>query len=386
VSATRRLFTVLGASEATILPFFPLLLYDRGLSPAEIGLVLGAMALMSFIGNPIWGYVADRHLGAERAMVVSAGGAALFSLLLLPTHSTASFVVFACLFAAWRSPLLSLADVIALERLPAEEREGYGRIRLWLSLGWSAGALVWGAVLQTGSIELVPALYAAMSVLVAALAHFDLGGHPRRMRVQRSKEPSGRHRVPRALIVFFVSLFLVNAAFAATWNFLALRILDVGGGAFLVGLGASLQAAAEVPVMRASPRLARRVGQHGVFVVGCAFYAAVFLAWGFLSDAASISALRLLAGVGFALTLVGSVVIVDDLVPGRLRATGQAWAKGISFGLAPVAGTLIGGVLYEYAGATTMFVVSSVVAAAAAVLAWAAAAQARASRAALVAP
>jgi len=54
VSSTRRLFTVLGASDATI-PFFPLLLLHRGLSPAEIGLVLGAMALASFVANPISG-------------------------------------------------------------------------------------------------------------------------------------------------------------------------------------------------------------------------------------------------------------------------------------------------------------------------------------------
>jgi len=222
--------------------------------------------------------------------------------------------------------------------------------------------------------------------LVAVLAHFDLGVRARRRNVHVSEGLPGRRRVPRALIAFLAGLFLVNAAYAATWNFLALRILDVGGGAFLVGLGASLQAAAEVPVMRATPRLARRVGQRGLFVIGCAIYSAVFLTWGFLSDAASISALRLVAGVGFALTYIGSVVIVDDLVPERSRATGQAWAKGISFGLAPVAGTLIGGLLYEFAGARTMFVVSSAVAASAAGLAWAAAARARTSRAALAAP
>jgi len=385
VSSTRRVFTVLGAADATMIPFFPLLLLHRGLSPAEIGVVLGGMALASFVANPIWGYLADRYLGAERAMVASAGGAGLFALLLLPTHSTAVFVVLACVFSAWRSPLVSLADAVALERLPVDGRDGYGAIRLWLSVGWSASVLVWGAVFQTGSIELVPALYAAMIALVAVLAHFDLGVRARRRSVHVSEELP-RRRVPRALIVFLGSLFLVNAAYAATWNFLALRILDVGGGAFLVGLGASLQAAAEVPVMRATPRLARRLGQRGLFVIGCGIYAAVFLTWGFLSDATSISALRLVAGVGFALTYIGSVVIVDDLVPERLRATGQAWTKGISFGLAPVAGTLIGGLLYEFAGARAMFVVSSAVAAAAAGLAWAAAARARARRAALVTP
>lgn len=370
MNSTRRLFTVLGISEATMLPFFPLLLHQRGLSPGEIGLVLSAMALASFVGSPAWGYLADRRLGAERAIVASAGGAALLALLLLPELSTAGFVAIACVLGAWRSPIPSLADAIALERLPAGARDDYGSVRLWLSAGWSGAVLVWGIVLQTGSIELVPVLYAGMSVVVALLAHFDLGRRPRQRSVHVSDDlPAGR-RVPRALIAFLVSLLLVNAAFAATWNFLALRILDVGGGAFLVGLGASLQAAAEVPVMRATPRLARRFGQRSLFVAGCATYAAVFLSWGFLSDGTSISVLRLVAGIGFALIYVSSVVVVADLVPERLRATGQSWARGIAYGLAPVAGTLIGGLLYEFAGARAMFVVSSAVAAAAASLAW----------------
>jgi hypothetical protein len=70
-------------------------------------------------------------------------------------------------------------------------------------------------------------------------------------------------------------------------------ILDLGGGAFLVGLGASLQAAAEVPVMRATPRVALRIGQRGLFVLGCAIYAGIFFTWAFLSDPGWISAVRL---------------------------------------------------------------------------------------------
>ena len=386
MSSTRRLFTLLGMSEATVLPFFPLLLHERGLGPAEIGLVLAGMALASFLANPVWGYAADRRLGAERAIVASAGGSAvLAALLLLSADSTVAFAAVACLFAGWRSPLVSLADAVALERLPQEGRDDYGRVRLWLSAGWAAAVLVWGAALEAGTIELLPVLYAGMSVAVALLAYFDLGGRARRIRVPEP-HPTGGGRVPRVLLAFMLCLLLVNAAFAATWNFLALRILDVGGGAFLVGLGASLQAGAEVPVMRATPRLARRIGQRGIFVAGCLIYAVVFLTWGFLSDAAAITALRLIAGIGFALIYVGSVVIVDDLVPARLRATGQGWTKAISFGLAPVAGALLGGLLYEFAGARVMFVAASALAGGAAAMAWLAAAHARAREAAVATP
>jgi PPP family 3-phenylpropionic acid transporter len=180
--------------------------------------------------------------------------------------------------------------------------------------------------------------------------------------------------LPPPLLGFLASIVLANAAFAATWNFLALRIVDLGGAALLVGLGASLQAAAEVPVVRAIPLLGRRISQRGLYVAGCAIYAAVFIVWGFMSDPVWISIVKLIGGVGFALTYVGSVVIVDDLVPDGFRATGQGLAKAVGVGLAPVAGTLAGGALYEFAGARTMFLVAGGSAAAAGVIAWAAAA------------
>ena len=375
----RRLFALLGMSEATMLPFFPLLLSKRGFDAAEIGLVLAAMALAAVLSNPVWGWIADRRVGSERALLASAGGAALLSLVLLAPTGDAGFVAAAIALAAWRAPLSWLLDVIALERLPPGGRADYARLRLWMSVGWAFAVLVWGAVFHAATLELIPALYAAMNVVLAVGALSQRGAVRRSGRRLQGRLRS-RARVPAALLVFLTSMFLVNAAFAATWNFLALRIVDLGGGVFLVGVGASLQAVAEVPAMRASPRLARRIGQRGLYVVGCAIYAGVFALWGFMSDPLWISVVKLVAGFGFALTYVGSVVIVDHLVPDELRASGQALAKAIGFGLAPVAGVLAGGAVYSLAGSRAMFVVAGLAAAAAGAVAWGAAGHARRSR------
>jgi MFS family permease len=59
--------------------------------------------------------------------------------------------------------------------------------------------------------------------------------------------------------------------------------------------------------------------------------------------------------VGFALVYVGSVLLVDDLVPPGLRGTGQGLAKAVSFGLAPILGSLVGGAIYDYAGPRALF-------------------------------
>jgi MFS family permease len=68
------------------------------------------------------------------------------------------------------------------------------------------------------------------------------------------------------------------------------------------------------------------------------------------------------------LTYVASVVLADELSPARLRATGQALVKSIMFGLAPVAGSFGGGLIYGTLGPRAMFLISTAVVAAAGII------------------
>ena len=169
------------------------------------------------------------------------------------------------------------------------------------------------------------------------------------------------------LAAFLASLFLLQTGFWAAQNFFALRIVDLGGGAFLVGLGNALQAAVEVPVMAATSRRSRRDRSHAFFVAGCSCWAAVFAGWALLSSAAGAVAINVLGGVAFALTAVSTVVIVDELVPVRFRATGQTLSRAIGGGLAPVVGNVTGGLVYGALGSGPMFALTALCAGVAAV-------------------
>jgi PPP family 3-phenylpropionic acid transporter len=357
-----------GVAEATILPFFPLLLLERGLPASEIGLLLAAMALAGLVLTPLWGLLADRRLGGEGTLVVAAGVAAVLALVLGFADGPLQFAIAAIAFTACRAPLASLVDSIALDRLDASNRGNFAGLRVWMSVGWAIAVVIWGALLQTGRLSWAPFLYGITVAVVAAYA--AVGRAPFTPAPPHEDHSGERAAVLPRLLAFLVSLLFVYAAFAATWNFLALRIEGLGGGAFLVGLAAGLQGAAEVPMMLATPRLTRAIGHALVYVVGCAFFAAVFIAWAVMDDPVWISILRLVAGVGFALTYVGAVVLVDDLVPVRLRATGQGLAKAVSFGLAPIAGTALGGVVYAYLGPSELFLLSGAAAVVGGVVAW----------------
>jgi MFS family permease len=344
------LFTLVGVAEASILPFLPIVLSDRGLSAAEIGVVLSVAALAGFISTPLWGHVGDGRLGAERTLVVAAIGAGAAAVPLVFVHSFLALTIVVVLITAARSAMASLTDAIALEHL-GDDRAQYGRVRLWLSLGWAISACVWGLVLEWGSLDWLPWIYVGC-VLVVAVAAYAVGGG----RAVREPTPAGTRRAMLvALAPFLLSLLLLFAAFNATFSFISLRIRELGGGLFVVGAATALQAVAEAPVMRITPRLNRVIGHRALYVVGSLFFIASFVAWAFLDDPLAIALVKLVAGVGFALVYVGSVLLVDDLVPPALRGTGQGLAKAVTFGLSPILGSLAGGAIYDYAGPRALF-------------------------------
>jgi PPP family 3-phenylpropionic acid transporter len=349
-------------------------LLDRGFTKTEIGVVLGILGLAAFLTSPLWGYTADRVLGSTRTLALCAGVAGVLSLLFfLPFDGVIALTSIALGMWIFRSPLVSLIDAIALDWLGSSRRAGYAGIRAWQSVGWALSAVLWGALLELSRLDLVPALYATTIVVVALYAALglDAGAGVRRVRAEvPAAWTSRRLGLPAALLGFLLSTFLLNAAFAATWNFLAVRIVDLGGGAFLVGLAASVQAFAEVPAMAWIGRLSQLISHRAIYVGGCVIYITVFAAWAVLTDPITIALLKVVLGVGFALTYVGAVVIVDDLVPTRLRATGQSFSKAVGFGLAPILGTAVGGPLYDHLGPRPMFIASAAAATAAAAIAW----------------
>ena len=79
------------------------------------------------------------------------------------------------------------------------------------------------------------------------------------------------------LLAFMLGLLITSLGEHASWRFISLRILDQGGGVFLVGLAAALPAIVEIPVFASSKRLVARWGLRWLFVTG-ALVAAVLMA------------------------------------------------------------------------------------------------------------
>ncbi len=368
----RSLFALSGAAGAALLPFFALLLRDRGLGPERIGLVLAAASLAGALVTPVWSHVADTRAGIVLALRFSAFATAACAVALAATGSAfVPILLAAAAMSACSAPGAPLSDALAVGYLGPERMTEYGTIRLWASAGWGVAVIAFGALFE--GLGLGPALPAyALGSVALGLWTFRLppGAPLPQPSHSRLGAVGDALRASPRLVPFLGGVFLVAVASSAAWSFVGLRIVGQGGGPFLVGLAAGLTAFIEIPVMQYSGALGRRFGLRAAFGAGALVYALVFLVWTFVRSPLVITLVASADGVAFALVYTGVVVITGRLVPERLSSTGQALAQTVNWNVAPIVGAALGGVVFARLGAPVLFAGAAVLAVAGAAVVW----------------
>ena len=369
----RVLYALSGASGAAFLPFFALLLRDRGFAPDEIGMILAASSLAGVVVAPVWSHVADTSFGSVLTLQVStlASGAATLMLLFTGSILWATLGVVAVVgFVS--GPRVGIMDSLALDHLGPRRASEYGTIRLWASLGWAIAVLAFGAWFeQAGLGPVVPAYVVGLLAFAAVLTRFPVTRpSEHEHRGTRFGSVGAAFRASPRLLPFLVGVLFVGTATSAAWNFVPLRIASHGGGPFLVGLSACLAALVEIPFMQAGSWFGRHVGLRTLYAIGCAVYVAMAIAWALVANPVVVALIKAASGVGFSLTYVALVVITGRLVPANLQNTGQALMQTTGQGIAPIVGSAVGGFVYGHLGPPTLFLGSGVLTAAGAAIAW----------------
>lgn len=369
--AVQVLFVLFGFAIAAFFPFVALFLSDRGLPAGRIGVVIAAMALARVVAGPLWGHVADMSIGRRATLRIGSLGAAISAIGLFFAEAYGAIVALGFVFAVFSATTGPNIDAIALEHLGQERMGEYGRVRAWESLGYAMACLAIGFTLEATSPRWTMPIYA-----LASLAVFVWSATLHRDRPVQG-EDHGRlgavgavFRAAPRFWGFLLTLLLVWTGFNAAWNFIALKIQFGGGGPLLVGVGAAVGGAVEVPVMRLSSRLGRVWGLRPVYTLGCAIYAVGFLLWGLIENPTVVSLLTVFEGMGFALLFTTGVIVVGRMLPSTLYSTGQSMAMTAGLGAAPILGAGIGGFVYDALGPVALYTGASLLALAGAGSAW----------------
>jgi MFS family permease len=378
------LYLVVGIMQACYLPFSSIVFRDRGVSFEAIGLVGAINSILALTAAPIWGHLGDATLGRVAAfrLAIFATAIGVFAFAAGPVAGIPGSMLAA--FAG--AGIVPLLDAIGMERL-AEVKGNWGTLRAVTSGSYAATSLLSGVLVVAGGAILVGPLYAAGALIVLAGTIGLRVTHRRHhaasedeLEAERSELAGGNAEIAVAgdwrdrfgtvslafaqspkLLSFLLLSLLANLGAGIFYAYGSLRIQEVGGNAAMVTLASTISAGVEIPFFLIGGSVVLRFGMRAVYSVG--LIALGLCCFGYALDLSplALGIIRGLCGVGFACTLLGSVLTIRAIVPLALQATGQALFQAVSFGLAISVSSIVGGVIYGEIGAFPLFVIGGII-------------------------
>jgi PPP family 3-phenylpropionic acid transporter len=349
----RALYFLYYGNVGTVLPFFAVYLQGLGFTGQQIGLI---QMLPSFPLAPVvaiaWATFADRRATPQRALRLATGWVALAILLLPFARTPAAVGAVIVLMALGDRAVVPLADSVTIEWCRENPGLSYARIRLFGSLGFVALTLAVGRLLTVRGgrpADLLVPFTAVLCVVGYALAARGIPATPR-----HGERPSPREMLAlvadRRLWALLGPAAIHWAACAPYHVFFGVLVRDLGLPDDVTSAGMAIGVGAEMAALLAFPRLERRFSLRGLLAVA---FAASAVRWALVSratDPFAIAGLQALHGLTFGLFWGSAMRALADVVPPRLRATGQAVFTGIVFGGANAIGYALSGAGYDRLG------------------------------------
>ena len=325
----------------------PLWYADRGLSPAEIGQILGAASFLRVLAGPQWGGVADR-LGRRRPVLMGATLAATIMALAFPL--TAGFwpvLLVAAGQGVAASAINPLADSLALS-LARQGLMEYGPVRAVGSATFMLATAAAGSLLTAVGSWLVPFLlatgYGTSALLTPLLPEAEVG--PSRARGYGGWE---LFRMP-AFRLAVAATALIQGAHAAYYGFAALLWRSQGLSDQTIGLLIAEGIVVEILLFWRGRRLIERLGPSGL--TACAAVASV-VRWSVIAFSPGLAVLvlvQLLHAATFAMQHLSSMLILGRAIPPERAATAQALHAALGYGIPAGAAMFVSGLLYARFG------------------------------------
>jgi PPP family 3-phenylpropionic acid transporter len=347
-------FAFLGAYA----PYFGLYLKSLAFSAWDIGILMSLMQVMRVIAPNLWGWLAD-HTGSRMPIVrVAALLSALgFSGMLVARTFSSAFAAMAVLSFFWGAAL-PLVEAVTIGHLGARSG-GYGRIRMWGSLGFIVTVLGVGYLLDRMPIPFLIPL--SLSILATVFV-FSLGV---------PESPPERHdsdRLPiwqvvrqKEVLSLLSACFFMSAAHAAMYIFLSIFLVDHGYSKTVVGWLWSLGVMVEIGVFLFMPRLLAAFSPRAIlsFSMACAVLRFLMIGWGVAWPVVIVLA-QTLHGATFGANHAAAMSAIGSLFKGRHHARGQALYASVSFGAGGMVGGLISGWSWDALGGPLTYTLSSV--------------------------
>ncbi len=339
------LFLVVGIQ----MPYWPVWLKDRGLSAAEIGILVAVQLWAKVAFNPVVGHLVDRS-GRRRTILAGLAAASLVSTALFPLmQGFAGLLVLSAVSGAAFAAILPMGDNLAMSHVVRHGLD-YGRMRLWGSLAFIAASGAVGRLLDDVHPGIVVWLIVGgMVPLCAAAAALPdepphgMAGPPVRMRWIDLLSS-------RLYGMFLLATALIVASHAVYYGFATLHWQAAGIDHVWIGVLWGTGVAAEVCLFAFSGTVVKRIGTFRLLLAGGIACVVRWSLLAFVTDPWLLLPIQCLHALTFGAIHLGAMHFIARHVAPGIAGRAQGVYAAAGNGLILGAATMVSGGLYARVG------------------------------------
>jgi PPP family 3-phenylpropionic acid transporter len=339
------------------LPFINVYLdQEVGLSGRQIGVLAAVSPMLALLVGPMWGAAADARGSRLQVLQLAIAGATAGILVLALPQSFALLVPAMILFMLFQVAIIPLGDSL-IAAAAVRRQVHYGELRLWGSIGYAVGGLVYGQVGNLLGLRSLFPGYALLMALALPIAWQMVRREPAPPRPEMNR-PLALLR-NRTLTLFFIVAGLAAIGISGGYLFLYIFLGTLGAGAGLMGAVSAVGALAEVPFMMWGGRLIKRWGARPTFVAGAGLFALGWVLYAILEAPSLAPFIQVVIGAGMGLLWPAGVTYVAREAPAGRDATAQSLLNATMYGVAPLIATQLAGNVFDAAGPRVVLWVSA---------------------------
>ncbi len=345
------------AHAGTFSTYATLFFAGKGMTVAQIGMLMSMIQVLRIVGPNVWGYVADHS--ERRVLVLRLAGIAALAAFsgFFFGHSFAQFMAAMVILNLFTSAQAPICEALMLSEMRGD-LSYYGRIRLWGSLGFIASVMLAAYALDDFGIMALLWVAGGLLVCVIAAAFYLKEVARPEHKVQPPALMSLLRR--REVIAFFCSTALMVAAHTSLYTFYSLYLERSGYSKTVIGAMWSLGVTAEVLLFYFQAPLFQRWGAQRMMYLALGIGAVRFAMIGVGAKVLWILVLaQVLHAATFALHHSSAVSTLQRWFAGPLQARGQALYMSFSYGIGGSLGGLFLAQWWERAGPQSVYYVAA---------------------------
>lgn len=332
--------------------FLPVYLTYRGVSPGEIGILVGVGSFIGILSQPFWGMVSDKYKTIKRIILITLGISIAVGLLLFTSAQFLALFLLVVGMYFFLLPTDPLTESLNF-RIAEQYQISFGSIRTYGAIGYASASLIIGWTVDQLGMERLSWLFLGYGLLAFAVCLImpDAPASGKRLSMQDLK----RFFFYPKTLRFFLLVLIAATPHRTNDSFLGVYVQSLGGSTGAVGQAWFLAAISEVAFFAFSARFLQKWSEVKLIAFATALYTIRYFLCAVAPSPEWVVFLQLSQGVTFVIFYTATIQYLYRIIPEEWKATGQTVLAVLFFGISGIIGSIIGGWVFQKFGGDVLY-------------------------------